>query len=79
MPINRVILMALAGLQILLGFYLIRYGVLAGLVERCIRTNKYSQEKVTGRTAVSWGLFYMLLGMVLMMLATFLLMGALGA
>ena len=79
MPIARMISIAIAGLQILLGFYLIRYGVLAGLVERSIRTNKYSQPKVTGSTAVGWGLFYMGLGMALMILAAFLLLGALGA
>ena len=79
MSIARVVSIAIAGIQLFMGFYLIRYGVLAGLVERSIRTTKYSQEKVTGLTAVGWGLFYLAVGMVFLFVATFLLVAAFGA
>jgi hypothetical protein len=69
-------IVALASLQIFLGFYLMRYGALAGLIERRIRTYRYSREAVTGRTAVGWGIFYVLLGMTLMVVAAYLLVAA---
>ena len=76
MPVARVIPMAVAGLLIVLGFYLIRYGVLAGLVERSIRMIRYSHERAAGQSAVGWGLFYMGLGMVMMIVAAYLLLAA---
>ena len=75
----RAIAIGIAALQIFMGFYLVRYGALAGLVERSIRTNRYSQEKATGRTAVGWGIFYILLGMTLMIAAAHLLLWAFAA
>jgi hypothetical protein len=79
MPIERTISVAIAALQIVMGFYLVRYGALAGLVQRRIRTNKYSQEKATGSAAVGWGIFYIFLGMGLLIAAAHLLLWAFSA
>jgi hypothetical protein len=70
----RAISIGLAALLIVMGFYLVRYGTLAGLVQRRIRTTKYSREKVTGRDAVGWGIFYIFFGMALMVAAAHLLL-----
>lgn len=72
------VVIVLAGVQILMGFYLLRYGLLAGVIERSIRTNRDAQAKATGRRAVGYGLFYMAIGMGLLVVAAHVLLAAFG-
>lgn len=72
----RAIAIVLAALQIALGFYVVRYGILAGLVERSIRKSKFSQERATGREAVGYALLHIFAGMFLMITAAYVLLWA---
>ena len=76
MSFADVVVIVLAALLIGLGFYAVRYGVLAGLVERNIRKTRFSPEKATGRDAVGYGLLNIFAGMFLMIAGSYLLLWA---